>query len=321
VFAHNHWLRYHWEGFLKLVGHLQDVPRAEAWPQPEEAANEPPPVLSGPEGAQIIELPRAEILPGHFDLTNRAGGLPELSWKKRLPTGKTPPALRSPGTVTTLCLHQMAVRFGTTRSRRVFWAKEARKLPLAVQDMYQFAHLGVLMDQKALEAWAARRALHERMCGIPYHYASLFNGDRLKINPTRWYTYHGNGANKRSLGLAVEGHFPGLEKSRTSKHDFLDPDFMIPTCRGMITLAMMESKRDGMPVTAITAHRVFSGGRVADPGEQIWEEVVLWAIKEYGLKVDYELKVGSGLPVPYEWDESALFDYRGRRIKTVRAAA
>jgi len=281
VYIHNHWIRYQWEALQLLVGRLGEVPRAEVWPNPPEddsPPSEPSPIeYETVTDGGIILPPSPPILPGHFDLTGRLGGiLPALPESKQ----PTPSKTRKPATVTTLCVHQMAVKFGVTGGRVRYWTKMIAKLEQLVQDLYQFQELQVRESPEAAEAFARRIALHERMCRIPYHYAALLNGDRLKINPPTQYTYHGNGANKRSLGLAVEGLYPGLESSRKKKHHDLD-DFMIETVRGLFRLAIMEAKAAGMPVTKVTAHRVFSGGRTGDPGEAIWEEIVLWAITEF----------------------------------------
>lgn len=300
---------------MKLIRYMEEVERAEAWPQtPEpELPTETQPAGDSPTEDNVIVLPTA--LPGHFDLTDRLGGiLPDLPANKRAPTNKEPARIRPANTVTTLCLHQMAVAFGVSKSRVRYWRGQIAEASALVRDLYQFAALGVEQSEEAANAFARRIALHERMCKISYHYAALLNGDRLKINAADLYTYHGNGANKRSIGLAVEGLFPGLEEKRAAKHNDLD-DFLIETIRGLVRLAIMDAEAAGMPITQITAHRVYSGNRVADPGELIWEEVALWAIREFGLTVDYELQVGSGRPIPFEWDESALYDYRGKRIR------
>lgn len=274
----NHWLRYHWEEVLKWASLLAPVPRADVWPQAEVTGK-----------------------PGHFDLTQRFGGLPAL------PSAQTNGRTRDLDEITTLCLHQMAVRFGTTRARRAYWARLARELSKDIQTLYG------LDGGESLERFAIRRAVHERMCGLPYHYAALLNGDRLKINGPRLYTYHGGRANAHSVSLAVEGLYPGLESNRTSKHDDLD-SFMIETIRGLLTLAMLECLQAGIKITRITAHRQYSANRVADPGQLIWSEIGRWASVEFGLKIDYQYKTASGLQICREWDPGGLVDFRGKKL-------
>lgn len=318
----NHWLRYQIEQLLKFIGTLEDAQRAESWPsevtEPIELVEpEPEPERFTPPD-ETLSGPKLVVVPGHFNLTKRENKLPQLpSGKYKRQRGVA--LIRDPATIDTLCYHQMAVAFGVSKSRVKWWANQAGsgKLPTELLIAYGLEDVN---DPDALKAFAQRIALHERMCKVPYHIAGLLNGDVVHINPLLWYTYHGNGANARSLGVAADGHYPGLEKSRNSKHDDLN-EFMIETMRGATRVAMVKAAANNIDIKYADAHRVYSGGRVGDPGEALWDQVVLWAVKEYGLKVRYERKRGSGRPIPQEWDPAALFNYKGKRVKALKEAA
>lgn len=305
MFVANLWLRRHLEQLFKYLGSMEAVERAESWPgEAAEEAERTMPEIMVPE-------PKVILVPGHFNLTARGHGLPRLPKSKRKPTNKLPAFERKPGTLDTLCFHQMAVAFGVSNKRVRYWADRAADLHPDVMDQYGCPNIN---DLDQLWAFARRRALHERMCGTPYHLAGLLNGDALHINPLLWYTHHGNGANKRSIAVAVDGYYPGLERKRKPKHNDLD-DFMIETMRAVTRVAMIKADAAHIHIKYADAHRVYSGGRVGDPGEALWNEVVLWAVKEYDLAVRYDRKVDSGRPIPVEWDRLALYNYRGRRIK------
>lgn len=305
MFVANHWLRFQLEQFLKFIGSLEPVERAECWPnEAEEKAERPRPEVLLPET-------RAVVVPGHFNLTLRKHGLPQLPAGRRHPTNKQPPSRRMPAEVDTLCYHQMAVAFGVSNKRVRHWADQASRLQVGVLEQYGGPDIN---DLDQLWAFARRIALHERVCKLPYHVAGLLNGDVVHINPLLWYTYHGNKANKRSLAIAADGHYPGLEAKRQAKHDDLD-DFMINTMRAATRVAMVKADAANINIKFADAHRVYSSGRTGDPGEALWGEVVLWAVKEYGLVVRYDRKVDGGRPIPVEWDPVAQFNYRGRRIK------
>lgn len=313
MFLGNHWLRLQLEQFLKLVGHLEDVQRAQAWP---DAANEVPEMTLAPPDVTPV-APTLVLVPGHYDLRARGHGLPELPANKRAPSRKDPPWSRKPEDIDTLCFHQMAVAFGVSKGRVKFWIGVAHKLPPELLLAY---HVTDLNDPAQLKAFGQRIALHERMCKIPYHVAGLLNGDVVHINPLLWYTYHGNGANKRSLGVAADGHYPGLLSGRKAKHNDLD-EFMIMTVRHAATVAMTKAQAAGIKIRYADAHRVYSGGRVGDPGEELWQHVVLWAVKEFGLAIRYDRKRGSGRPVPINWDADAHYNYKGRKLKALKEAA
>jgi hypothetical protein len=210
--------------------------------------------------------PREDAWPDYFDNTRDVRNGPGKD------SGRYAPS------VTTIVLHQTAVKFGTTKRNR--------------------------------DKYGERLALHRRFYKVPYHCVALLNGDVLWNNEIDRYTYHGNSSNARSLGVAVEGSFPGLESKRKPKHHAID-DFLIATARAAVKLMLLKAEEAGANVTHIQAHRNYSSGRVGDPGERLWREVALRA----GLVVDGELAAGGGRPIPTEWQAGALYDYRGRRLR------
>lgn len=210
-----------------------------------------------------------------FDLTDEH----ELS-----PSKGKPGKLRDPSKVHTIVLHQTAVRFGAS-SRNI--AKHGRQ-----------------------------RAIHMRFYDVACHTASLRNGDVLYVNGLREYVWHGNVANRYSVGLEVEGHYEGrvgagLRKGKTP--DVLDAQ-TIDGARRALRFTYEEGLRLGMPLKWIQPHRNYSPSRRNDPGEGLWREVALWGVCELGLQVDYDVARNDGRPVPTEWDEAALFDWRGRKL-------
>lgn len=325
MFIGNHWLRYQIEQLLKFLGTLEDSQRAESWPsdverldvEPEPEPPEPKPLITEHD-VTPIEPPKLVVVPGHFDLTERPAGLPALPRSKFARRGGLV-LVREPEDIDTLCFHQMAVAFGVSKRRVRWWIDQASKGRIPGELLIAYG-LEDTNDPDQLQAFGRRIALHERMCKIPYHVAGLLNGDVVHINPLLWYTYHGNLANARSLGVAADGLYPGLERHRKSKHNSLD-EFMIDTICHAIRVAMMKAQALGIDIKYADAHRVYSGGRVGDPGEGIWDQAVLWAVKEYGLQVRYELKRSRGRPIPIEWDPDAHFNYAGKRVKALQEAA
>lgn len=188
---------------------------------------------------------------------------------------------RAPADVDTIVLHQTAVKFGTTRANR--------------------------------EKYGERKALHRRFWKTPYHCIALLNGDILWNNDADWYTYHGNSSNARSVGVAVEGSFPGLESKRKAGHHALD-EFEIATVRAALLLTVRKCQEVGARIGLIQAHRNYSGGRRGDPGELLWRLNAVPLREACHLETYFNRATGGGRPIPREWDDRAVYDYRGRPV-------
>jgi hypothetical protein len=123
--------------------------------------------------------------------------------------------------------------------------------------------------------------------GVPYHYVySLRDEAVIALRHPRVYTYHGNRANRYSVGFAVDGAWPG------------DPDHP-----GLVEeateLVLVHLAGQGWPVTALEAHRQHSDKRVRDPGPELWAPIRL-ACARHGVRPSDRV-TGTGQPVPPEW--------------------
>lgn len=138
-------------------------------------------------------------------------------------------------------------------------------------------------------------AKHRRALGIAAHMTAFDTGYAVLAHPLEWYVYHGNGLNARSLGLEVEGLYPG----KMTK-PLLTDKLLQAACDGL-TYLVKQGRAAGMPIKFIWAHRQSSLTRPNDPGEEIWRKVVLdFAIGNLGLapQSDY---VNGGETIPAHW--------------------
>jgi hypothetical protein len=198
-------------------------------------------------------------------------------------------------------VHQTATRFGTTRWARARWAKLSAK-----------GNGRGAPNEEDLK-YAETMALFERFWKVPYHEVSLISGHVLDNNKTDSYTYHAGGLNF-GLSWAMEGRFPITAASRTSKHTDLTSD-LVETGRAGFRRGILRWRRDGAAADQVVPHRAGSGNRLGDCGEELWREVVLPVAEELDVEVLYDYKKDSGLYIPHPWDDDALYDLRGRRIR------
>lgn len=174
--------------------------------------------------------------------------------------------------VTTVCVHQTGCEFG-------FSKKLAKVLML---------EYGITQEE------ADRMALHHRFYKTPYHVLALRNGDVLWNNDPRWYTYGGRRCNSFSIHLAIEGLYPS---GKNSPWD----EFMIATAQDAFTLAVNKSRSLGCNIRAVTAHRVWSGSRLLDPGEAIWHDAIAPKMGELSLIESMAGPDDGGKRIPDGW--------------------
>lgn len=222
------------------------------------------------------EAPPAVVV----DLTAQGGDPPPLlvrDGKRRyLADAHGRVVRRDPAHVDAVCLHQTACRFGP------------------------FADAG---------------KRHLRALSVPIHAMAFRDGTVVLPYPVEYCLWHGNGWNARSLGLEIEGHFAGLEADPRTRavRGGLDgyhvegaddlPEAALAAARRAVYELVARGRAAGMPIRYLVTHRQSSEDRRADPGQLIYREVGLaYAVAELGLEALPDAHVGSGRPVPVEWD-------------------
>jgi hypothetical protein len=220
-----------------------------------------------------------------LDLTHEQQNPPRVQGKHQLARGKV--VLRDMSKVTGVTVHQTAVEFGVG-PQQIAAAGGDRNLALA------------------------RRALN-----VACHAMAFRNGMVVYANPLPWYVWHGNGFNPEDLGLEIDGLYPGLKNNpatawRSKGISRVTPE-IIKAAQIAITFLVEKGRAMGAPIEKVHAHRQSSPTRRSDPGQELWEEVVLkYAVPVLGLKMEparvltvRDKTTGEkkpGRPIPLEWD-------------------
>ena len=108
-----------------------------------------------------------------------------------------------------------------------------------------------------------------------------------------------------ATGLEIEGEFPGLMAHGGKAGEKVQQltDLQLAGARAGLTYLVEEGRALGHPVTHVWAHRQSSKDRRSDPGEEIWDKVVLkFAVPVLGLKTEPARVLEDGRPIPVEWD-------------------
>lgn len=209
--------------------------------------------------------------------------------KTRVRNGKT--VQRDPIAITGICLHQTAVRYGVS-DQQLRLAKGNKQLALA---------------RRSLNVACHAIAFRDGFFAVPHQLTS--------------YVLHANGLNAYTLGLEIDGRYPGLldDPDTVPRREDLetvwggDPDTVtdtiVQTACAALRWLVEEGRAMGMPITSIYAHRQSSATRRSDPGQELWQRVAeAYAIPVLGLKAQYGValehsgrKKGKGRPIPREW--------------------
>lgn len=224
-----------------------------------------------------------------YDLRNEQPDPPQLAEQKhRIIKGRV--VKRDPSTITTVVIHQTACVFGASQAA-INAAGGDRELAIA------------------------RRSLNVAAHGVS------FEGFYALPNPLLWYVWHANALNEPSLGLEIEGTFPGLmdDPTTAAREDIASTwggkpmrmsELRVEAARACLKHMVDEARKLGCPIEWIKAHRQSSATRRSDPGQEPWERVVLeYATKELGLKTDTKYVIGDGRMIPKSWDPDGMGSY------------
>lgn len=134
-----------------------------------------------------------------------------------------------------------------------------------------------------------------RRRGVPYAYVySPRHNAVIALWHPRLYAWHGNGANARSIGVAVDGKWPG---------DLVPTDQQLAKA---LELIVDHAAGEGFShLEFLDAHRQSSAMRGGDPGSELWRGLELGAA-ELGIfprpeKIWKNKKRGDGRTIPSSW--------------------
>ena len=146
------------------------------------------------------------------------------------------------------------------------------------------------------------------------HHAVTRRGRRIHVYDLDVRVSHAQRFNARSVGIEVDGRYPGVEGKLSTLWDHpATPHREQPT--ELSEAAVEATKQDirdicteveanGGKIRYLVTHRQASRSRRADPGGEIWRRIGLPMIAELGLSDGGPGFEVGGLPIPVEWDPS-----------------
>jgi hypothetical protein len=168
-------------------------------------------------------------------------------------------------------------------------------------------NIGVSAQQLKAAGGDRFKARNLRAKRIAAHMCAFRDGTIIHNFPFLWHVYHGNGLNPFSYGLELEGIYDGDENLDQTT------DATMERFRDAVRFIVEFGAALGSDVHRGLAHRQVSKDRIGDPGAENWKEVALWAEKELGVYTEPNFTLGSGSPIPNEWDPREKDPYRRKK--------
>jgi len=182
---------------------------------------------------------------------------------------------------------------------------------------------GILLPpgRHLLAAHGGDRAVAQahRVLRTQCHVVALQSGKTVIVNPLERHMKTSNSLNSFTIGLEVEGIFPGIPGASVGRDTTATPltDATIRATKAAIHWIVQEGRRLGMPITHIYGHRQANSVKIADPGYELWQRVVLeYAVGVLGLQTEphrvwnHQRTRRDGRPIPPEWSPEGTGEYR-----------
>lgn len=166
---------------------------------------------------------------------------------------------------------------------------------------------GITLHQTAVNFGTNPR----RLLNVPVHGATLEDGQIVRLHVPTDLMWHGNGFNRRDIGIEVSCRAAGIEgDERTLWKPRGKPDVraeeatdvQLAATRELIRYYVDLVRENGGEIRYIHAHRQATKNRVSDPGSRIWMACGEWAREELGLEVGPpDFQIADGKPLPDAW--------------------
>jgi len=152
---------------------------------------------------------------------------------------------------------------------------------------------------------------------IAAHVAVNSAGEVFYVNDLSFFIYHAHAYSRNSISLTVDGNFAGIEGETQitgagalgKTHELTGEQ--VTGAQQAILWIVGECAKLGANITDIVAHRQSSNQKQTDPGSALWRSVAIWAQRELGLVNRFYEVLGSGYPIPRQWDIRSLFGWGG----------
>jgi peptidoglycan hydrolase-like protein with peptidoglycan-binding domain len=155
-----------------------------------------------------------------------------------------------------------------------------------------------------------------RWDGLRAHVGVTRGGQILQVYGLSDLVYHGHGLNGSTVGIELSGTYEGVEgdpRTWWQPPGVSAPQrptaALVEAARRAVRWVVEEVAAHGGRVRWCYAHRQSRASRVSDPCKVLWREVALEVEREGLLETRPGFTVGTGRPIPREWDARSPHSY------------
>ena len=145
----------------------------------------------------------------------------------------------------------------------------------------------------------------ERFNKLDAHFAVLREHATpiVQVQEITAYMSHANLLNRLTVGIEMNGHWPGRVKTYDPKvHTAKGPsEKQVENTKKLIQFICSEVAANGGKITNVYAHRQSNNTRQGDPGEAAWKALSPWCIAQGLSDGGPNYTVGDGNPIPVDW--------------------
>ena len=168
--------------------------------------------------------------------------------------------------------------------------------------------------------------LHQTGCPMPTspsgwdrlnaHFGITQEGLLIQVNPCTDMIWHAQGLSRTTIGIEIEGNYPGLIDNCKTLWKGGGPACslnaaMLEAAEQLFAILTAEFATNNVEWEYTRAHRQSKNTRTADPGEEIWKLIAMpWMIRNGSTDGGSDFKRGSGKPIPKQWNSERTAAYR-----------
>lgn len=163
--------------------------------------------------------------------------------------------------------------------------------------------------------------LHQTGCEMPQkpegwgncnaHYGITQEGIPIRVNPIDMMIWHAQRLSRRSIGIEIEGNYPGLAHSPNTLWAGGGGPHTLGDNMVRAAFTILEDICLQVNITHVYGHRQSSKNRRADPGEAIWRQIGIPFRETLGCSPDDLVQRfgDKSREIPAGWDDNAAGMY------------
>jgi hypothetical protein len=168
--------------------------------------------------------------------------------------------------------------------------------------------------------------IHQTGCKMPTnangwrrlnaHFGITSEGKIVIVNDALMMIWHAQGLSRNTIGIEISGNYEGICGNPNTLWKgggpacYLDKKMSV-AIGSVLRYIKIDLDRENQKFLRVHAHRQSANSRIADPGSEIWRHARNWIKYIDGTDGGPDYQMGSGRPIPREWNSDYDSKYWG----------